>query len=122
MPRLRVEIAHLKDIAPQHFGVLQLKPLFQKKNMRQISVFHISLKAGSSVPALYHRKTHEFFFVLKGNVTGRIGNKTYRFRAGDYCFLPAGSIHGFHVGKSAAQTLEVFFPRLDLRKPDIVLA
>lgn len=121
MPRFRVEAAHLRERAVRRFGVLRLKSLFQKAGLGQVSIFHVSLPAGARAPALYHRKTHEFFFLLRGEVRGRIDGKACRFRSGDFCFLPAGAVHEFQAGISGAQTLDVFFPGLDLKKPDIVL-
>ena len=120
MPRLRVEVNRLDERKVQRFGALRLKPLLQKGGLGQASVFHIRLGPGGRAPATYHRQTHEFFFMLQGSVRGKIDGKSYRFGRGDSCFLPAGSIHEFLAGKSGAQTLAVFFPRLDLGKPDII--
>lgn len=120
MPRLRVEVRRLGEGGALRFGVLRLQPLLQNRGLGQASVYHIRLGAGQRAPATYHRRTHEFFLMLGGSVRGRINGRTYVFRQGDCCFLPAGAIHAFHAGKSGARTLAVFFPRLDLRKPDIV--
>jgi mannose-6-phosphate isomerase-like protein (cupin superfamily) len=119
--RWPVELGRLRDRKARRFGVLELRSLLQKPDLKTLSVFHIALKGGAQAPALYHRRTHELFFILSGSVTGKIDGKPCRFKAGDYCFLPAGAVHEFRAGRGGAQTLEVFFPRLDLDKPDIVL-
>jgi len=120
MPRFRVEISSVRGKMARRFGVLLVKSLFQKAGIKQLSILHVSLAAKARAPALFHRKTHEFFFVLQGSVRGRINGKPCRFRRGDCCFLPAGAVHEFQAGKSGAQTLDVFFPGLDLGDPDIV--
>jgi quercetin dioxygenase-like cupin family protein len=120
MPRLRVEAGRLSRCRVQHFGALRLRPLLHKPALGHACVFHISLHPGKSVPASCHRRTHEFFLILGGSVRARIDGRSRTFRKGDFCFLPAGSVHAFHAGRSGAETLAVFSPRLDLKRSDIV--
>lgn len=122
MRELRVQVSHLNSKKTRRFGALRYKAILQTADLRRISVLHIRLEAGARAPALCHRRTGEFFYVLQGSLRGRINDKEYRFKQGSFCFLPPGAIHQFHAGKSGARTLDIFFPRLDLKKPDIVLA
>lgn len=117
----RIEVSSLSGRRAQRFGALYLKALFDRRRLKQVSVLHVRLEPGASAPALFHRRTHEFFYVLRGSVHGKIGGRRRRLKAGDYCFLPAGTVHEFTAGSRGLETLDVFFPRLDLRKPDVVL-
>ena len=118
----RIEAGSLRGRRAKRFGALYIKALFEDARRGRLSVLHVRLKPGAAAPALYHRRTDEFFFVLKGSVSGRIGGRRRRFKAGDFCFLPAGTVHEFKAGPRGLETLDVFFPRLSLSKPDVVLA
>lgn len=106
----------------RRFGALEVRALFQDLRKKTLSVLHVRLKPYAAAPALYHRRTEEFFLILRGTVHGRVGNRRRTFKAGDYCYLPPGTLHEFRAGKDGADTLDVFFPGLDLEKPDITLA
>ena len=44
----------------------------------------------------YHRGRDEFFYVLEGEMTLRIGDETRAARAGTFAFILWETIHGFH--------------------------
>ncbi len=120
--RIRAERGRIRPGRTRRFGVLGVRPLLDRQLVKEFSVLHIVLKPGAEAPTLFHRKTHEFFFVLRGGASGRIDGKRWRFKQGDYCFLPAGSLHQFTAGPAGIELLDVFGPRLDLRRPDIIRA
>ncbi|MFM9863567.1 MAG: cupin domain-containing protein [Micropepsaceae bacterium] len=47
-----------------------------------------------TVPAHYHMLEEEHIYVLDGQVTLRLGEKTYEMRPGDYACFPAGQQAG----------------------------
>ena len=76
--------------------------------------------ANSSTPALSHARTSEFFLVVEGGMRARIGDRTRRMKAGDFAFLPPGTVHEFFVGRRGAEVLVVFSPFYDFNRPDNV--
>lgn len=123
MKRTRAaERGRVERVKARSFGALLVRALLDRPEVGRFSVLHIELKPGTGAPELYHRKTEEFFLVLRGSAVGRIGGRTRRFRAGDFCFLPAGCLHRFEAGPEGVEILDVFAPRLDLSAPDIVAA
>jgi quercetin dioxygenase-like cupin family protein len=84
------------------------------------SVFLVTLAPHQDLAAIYHAKTHEFFLMLEGVATGRVGGRRVRFRKGDFAVLPPGTLHDLHSGKSAVKALAVFSPPVDMREPDVV--
>jgi mannose-6-phosphate isomerase-like protein (cupin superfamily) len=120
MPKPRVEISRLSRVASRRFGALLFRPLTRRAAGR-LTVLHISMKPGAKAPALYHARTDEFFYVLKGGARGLIGRRRRSFRAGDFVFLPARTPHEFTAGPRGIELLDVFVPGFDLRRPDIVV-
>lgn len=115
----RVEVARLSRVAVRRFGALRVQQLAGRKG-QPFSVLRIRMAPGASAPELFHARTHEFFLILKGSSTGLVGGRHRVFRAGDCAYLPAGTLHEFRAGPRGVELLDVFCPRLDLDKPDIV--
>lgn len=84
------------------------------------SVLRIRMEPGARAPELFHARTHEFFLILKGSSSGMVGGRRRVFRAGDFAYMPAGTLHEFRAGPRGVELLDVFSPRLDLDQPDIV--
>lgn len=120
MPRSRIEITRLSRAAARRFGALTFRRLTRRAGSR-MTVLHITMKPGAKAPALYHARTDEFFFVLRGGARGRVGRLLRSFRAGDGVFLPAGTRHEFTAGPAGVELLDIFVPGFDMRRPDIVL-
>lgn len=84
------------------------------------SVLRISVAPRSHLPTVYHRKTWEFLFVLKGAGYGVVGRRRFRLRKGASLFLPPRAPHDFHTGRSGLEALVIFSPRFDEARPDVV--
>lgn len=104
------------------FGALRVKALLDGPGGKRLSVQHVRMAPGAKAPALYHRKTDEVFFVVAGSVSGRIGRKRVSLKKGDCAYLPRGTVHEFTAGPKGVEVLDVFFPGLDLRRPDVAKA
>ncbi|MBI5595424.1 MAG: cupin domain-containing protein [Elusimicrobia bacterium] len=104
------------------FGVLRVKALLDGPGGKRLSVQHVRMGPRAKAPALCHRRTDEIFFVVSGTVSGRIGGKKVSLRKGDCAFLPAGTVHEFEAGRGGVEVLDVFFPGLDLKRPDVEAA
>jgi mannose-6-phosphate isomerase-like protein (cupin superfamily) len=119
MTKRRVECGRLEKVRTRRFGALEVQELLGKQG-RPFSVLRIRMKPGSRAPELYHARTSEFFLVLKGSSSGMVGGRRRVFRAGDFVYLPPGTIHEFRAGPRGVELLDVFCPRLRLSRPDIV--
>lgn len=84
------------------------------------SALRLRIDPHSHFPCIYHRRTAEFFHVLKGRGFGRVGTRRVRFKAGDSVYLPPRTHHDFHTGALAMEALVIFSPRFDPKKPDVV--
>jgi mannose-6-phosphate isomerase-like protein (cupin superfamily) len=116
----RTSIGRLAKVAAKRSGPLTIKTL--TKMGMPMTVLHISLSPGSKAPALYHARTQEFFFVLKGNAHGLIDGRRVRLPKGSFSFLPPRAVHQFWAGANGAEILDIFVPPLDPINPDIIAA
>jgi quercetin dioxygenase-like cupin family protein len=53
------------------------------------------IQPGGSIPRHYHRDIEHEQYVLAGDYTVGIGEKTHRLKAGDSLFIPAGTVHWY---------------------------
>lgn len=120
MKKPRVKISRLSAVRARRFGALSVKPMLGAKG-HPMSALHISMKPHSEAPELYHAKTDEYFYILRGSSSGTVNGRKRRFRAGDFCFLPSGTLHHFRAGPKGVELIDVFVPRLDLASPDIIV-
>lgn len=99
-------------------GGLTLRFLPVPRQPYRVSLLHEALPPFSSTPALYHRFTSEFVFVLKGSATAYLDGRRMRLRAGDMFEIPPGVRHQFVTRRGGVSALSLFSPPLDPRKPD----
>jgi mannose-6-phosphate isomerase-like protein (cupin superfamily) len=64
---------------------------------------------GQTCPAHSHRDKHETFFIVKGTVMMRYGDRTFEMGSGDVLPVAQGALHSF-TGKGPALLLEVSKP------------
>lgn len=119
MKKPRIEVSRLSAKKARHFGALAVKTLAGSKG-QPFSVLHIRMAPGAKAPPIIHARTAEFFLILKGSSSGRVGRRRRTFRAGDCVYMPAGTLHEFRAGSRGVELLDVFVPRLDMDCPDIV--
>jgi quercetin dioxygenase-like cupin family protein len=65
---------------------------------------------GFSPPVHVHRGEDQFFYVLAGAVTARLGDAERRLGPGDTQWLPRGTAHTFRVDSDEARLLEITTP------------
>src|SRR4051812_2739057 len=114
--KARVEASRLSRTPARRFGALSVQRLAGRAG-HPFSVLRIRMKPHSAAPELFHARTHEFFLIVKGSSSGVVGGRRRTFRAGDYAYLPAGTLHEFRAGPRGVELLDVFCPRLDLDRP-----
>ena len=73
--------------------------------------FEAIVPAGGGPPPHIHSREDESFYVVSGSLEIILGDKTYQAKAGDFVFIPRGTVHGFkNVGDGAAIQLVTFVP------------
>jgi len=72
------------------------------------TVWEARVDAGAvGAGAHYHRARDEFFYILQGEMTLRIGDEERAAPAGTSAFVPRGTVHGFRNASSAPATILV---------------
>lgn len=64
----------------------------------------------SGPPPHIHHREDEQFYVLDGQLTYAVGDRTFEANAGDFIHIPRGRAHWFKTGQRAARLLATFAP------------
>lgn len=80
------------------FGSLQLNFLLDGDDTNNtMVVFELIVGPKAKVPAPhFHVAVDEMLYGLEGTLTQTVGDKFTELKAGDKCFIPRGTIHGFN--------------------------
>lgn len=77
----------------------------------QLGLLEASVPPGGGPPMHNHLNEDEAFYLLEGELEISIGERTVIGRAGDFFFIPRGTMHGFHnKGLHPARQLLIFTP------------
>lgn len=120
-PKIRCSQGHAAKIRPVLQGGLELRLLTRKGTFGTVSAFHVTMPARYRHSALYHAKTHEWFYILEGTTTISIDGKPRRLSPGTFIYIAPGVPHTVSSGDHAVKVLVVFSPPMDLSKPDICM-
>lgn len=73
--------------------------------------FEAVVPEGGGPPPHIHSNEDETFYVVRGSLEILLGDKTHLARAGDFVYVPRGTVHRFkNVGKGSAVQLVTFSP------------
>ena len=73
--------------------------------------FEAIVPTGGGPPPHVHSREDESFYVVSGDLEILVGDSTYRAKAGDFVFVPRGTVHGFkNLGNGTAVQLVTFVP------------
>ncbi|GGZ18716.1 quercetin 2,3-dioxygenase [Streptomyces nitrosporeus] len=76
-----------------------------------LAVLEASVPPGGGPPLHDHRHEDEAFYLIEGELEIYAGDETYTVRAGDFVFVPRGTVHGFkNTGLHTAKQLLLFTP------------
>ncbi|WP_432005057.1 quercetin 2,3-dioxygenase [Streptomyces parvus] len=76
-----------------------------------VTLLEASVPPGGGPPAHDHRNEDEAFYLLEGELEFYADGQTYDVRAGDFVFVPKGTVHRFrNKGLHAAKQLLIFTP------------
>jgi quercetin dioxygenase-like cupin family protein len=114
-----MKAAELPEEEARAFKGLRIFPL-TPEGEGPFSALLMTVEPRTHLPEIYHAKTFEFFYVLKGTASGKLNGKYMSFEAGEHAFLPPGTTHDLQAGDGVLEALAIFSPGLDLKKPDVV--
>lgn len=73
--------------------------------------FEAVVPEGGGPPPHVHSREDETFYVVSGSLEILLGDKTHRAKAGDFVYIPRGTVHRFkNVGSGNAVQLVTFSP------------
>ena len=73
--------------------------------------FEAIVPPGGGPPPHIHSREDESFYVVSGGLEILVGDSTYQAKAGDFVFIPRGTVHRFkNVGGTTAVQLVTFVP------------
>lgn len=107
-------VGRVADFPARKLGRLSLRTLVDGAQLPGTGVMHVRLPPGSRHDPIYHRRTREWFVVLKGRGHGIIDGRRVAFRPGVVVFMPPGVTHQMCAGSSAMEALVLFSPPLKL--------
>lgn len=110
-------ISHVSSFPSIKMGRLRLKVLAGAKQLPATGVMHVRLPPHSRHDLIYHRRTREWFMVLKGKGRGIIGGRRVAFKPGVVVYMPPGVPHQMMTDASEMEALVVFSPPLRLTGP-----
>lgn len=71
----------------------------------------VSVAPGGGPPPHVHSREEETFYLLQGSLALRVGGKVLNASAGDFIYIPRGTLHSFkNVGEETAKMLVVATP------------
>lgn len=77
----------------------------------RLSVLESSIPPGNGPPPHVHTESDEAFYVLSGQLEFQVGDEKFIGKAGDYVFVPHGTVHCFkNVGVHVAHTIFAYTP------------
>ncbi|MBI5246264.1 MAG: cupin domain-containing protein [Elusimicrobia bacterium] len=104
----------LERIATRKLGPVRLKAVSQFGQLPGAAVFHVTVPPRSRHDMIFHRRTREWFMVVKGRGRGVIGRRRVKFRPGVIVFMPPGVPHQMITDASAMEAVVIFSPPLKL--------
>lgn len=73
--------------------------------------FEAIVPSGGGPPPHVHSREDESFYLVSGNLELLVGDQTYKAKAGDFIFVPRGTVHTFkNIGEGTAVQLVTFVP------------
>lgn len=114
-------LKRLERLPTQKLGPVRLKAVSELGQVPGAAVFHVTVPPHSRHDMILHRRTREWFMVVKGRGRGVIGGRRVAFRPGVIVFMPPGVPHQMMTGASSMEAMVVFSPPLALtgRRADV---
>ena len=92
-------------------GDIYVMLLTGKESNNALFQFEAIVPEGGGPPPHIHSREDETFYVVSGSLEILMGDKTYTAKAGDFVYIPRGTVHRFkNVGKGMAVQFVTFSP------------
>lgn len=119
--RIKPYVAHVSKARRHIFSKLQVRPISGPRHIPNVGVVHVRLPPRYEHQAIFHRKTREWIFILRGSGKGVIGGRSIRLRPGTILYIPPKMPHQMSTGSSAIEALVLFSPPMSLnaKKMDV---
>lgn len=104
----------LARVPVQKMGPVRLKAVSALGQIPGAAVFHVTVPPRSRHEMILHRRTREWFMVVKGRGRGVIGGRRVTFRPGVIVFMPPGVPHQMMTDSASMEAVVVFSPPLKL--------
>lgn len=105
----------LGRVRTRSLGPVLLKEVSSAGEIPGAGAVHVTVPARSRHDMIYHRKTKEWFMVIKGRGWGVIGGRRVEFTPGVIVYMPPGVPHQMMTGSSAMEAVVIFSPPLKLK-------
>ena len=92
------------------FGALAVIRATAADTGGQMSIVEITEPPGTEAPLHVHHREDEGFWILEGDLTFEVGDKTIPAGPGDYLFGPRDIPHRYMVGDTGCRMLFIFTP------------
>lgn len=111
-----MSVTHISKIKAKYFGRLLTRQIASGRLLGNVSVIYERVPPHTQLPTIYHRRTTELIYCLRGTVTACLGGRRHRLRGGSLVILPPGVRHRFETKDGACECLSLFFPSLMISK------
>ena len=114
-------VTHLRKANRHEFFQLAVRPVSGRAHIPGVGVVHVTLPPRYTHQAIYHRRTREWMFILKGTGNAVLGRRIVRLRPGSIVYIPPGMMHQMSTQSSAIEALVLFSPpmSMDERRMDV---
>lgn len=107
-------VGRVASFPARAMGRLRLRSLAGPAQIPGTGIMHVRLPPGARHQPIVHRRTREWFVVLRGRGHGVIGGRRVTFRPGVVVYMPPGVPHQMAAGRTTMEALVVFSPPLKL--------
>jgi mannose-6-phosphate isomerase-like protein (cupin superfamily) len=106
----------------RNWGRLLIRTLNERDpSSRILSVTEVRLASREQLPQIFHKRTHEWVYVLQGSALAVLDGRKTVLKKNDYIYLAPEARHSFRSGPQGVRALSLYMPPLDWKgKPDIV--
>ncbi|MEX0801570.1 MAG: cupin domain-containing protein [Dehalococcoidia bacterium] len=80
------------------------------------TTMELTVPPGEGANPHHHDEAEEQFYVLEGEVTFWVADRTIQASSGDFIHIPRGTVHSFENGTTYAKLLATFGPGTGIEK------
>jgi quercetin dioxygenase-like cupin family protein len=92
------------------FGTLAVIKTTAAETGGQLTIIEVTNPPGFEAPLHVHHRDDEGFWILEGNATFQVGERTIEASTGDFLFGPRDIPHRYTVGDSGCRMLFIMVP------------